>query len=62
MGAHRAGTGVDGVVNILCDGRATKKMMEVPSAIPIRSWLAHSNHSKARMIRENKMKEEVAAE
>lgn len=62
MGAHRAGTDVDGVVNILCDARVTEKMMEVPSAIPIRSWLAHSNHSKARMVWETKMKAEVAAE
>ena len=61
-GAHRAGTDVDGVVNIFCDARVTEKRIEVPSAIIISAWLAHNNHSKPRLVWETKMKAEVAAE
>ena len=61
-GAHRAGTDVDGVVNILCSARVTHKIMTVHSAIPLDVWLEHSNHSKARMNWETKMKAEVEAE
>ena len=60
-GAHRAGTDVDGVVNILCSARVTHKIMTVHSAIPLGVWLEHSNHSKARMDWETKMKAEVEA-
>ena len=59
---HRAGDDVDGVVSILCESRITKKMMTEPSAIPLGSWLEHSNHSKARLDWEAKMKAEIKAE
>ena len=62
VGAHRAGDDVDGVVSILCEAKITKKIMEVPSAIPLGSWLKHSNHSKARLNWEAKMKAEIEAE
>ena len=62
VGAHRAGTDVDGLVDIFCDKRVTSKLMVTPSAIPLASWLAHSNHSKARLEWEAKMKAEVEAE
>ena len=62
VGAHRAGIDVDGVVNILWDVRVTKKVMALPSATPLGSWLEHSNHSKARLDWEAKMKAEVQAE
>ena len=61
-GAHRAGTDVDGVINILCDKRITKKMMKDATAIPLRSWLEHSNHSKARLDWEKRMQAEIEAE
>ena len=61
-GAHRAGTDVDGVVNILRDARVTKKVMTLHSAIPLAEWLEHSNHSKARLDWEAKMKAEVETE
>ena len=61
-GAHRAGTDVDGVVDILCDRRVTKKIKTNTSAIPLESWLEHSNHSKARLDWETKMRAEVEAE
>ena len=59
---HRAGDDVDGVVSILCESRITKQMMTKPSAIPLGSWLEHSNHSKARLDWEAKMKAEIEAE
>ena len=62
LGAHRAGTDVDGVVDILYDTRVMEKMMTVPSAIPIRAWLEHSNHSRARKYWEEKMMAEIEAE
>ena len=37
-------------------------MMTEPSAIPLGSWLEHSNHSKARLDWEAKMKAEIKAE
>ena len=61
-GAHRAGTDVDGVINIISHTTVTKNVMSKPSAIPIHQWLKHSNHSKARLDWEEKMKEEVKAE
>ena len=61
-GAHRAGTDIDGVVDILCDARVTKKFMTLHSAIPLAVWLEHGNHSKARLDWEEKMKAEVEAE
>ena len=61
-GAHHAGTDVDCVVNILCNARVTHKIMTVHSAIPLDVWLEHSNHSKARMDSETKMKAEIEAE
>ena len=61
-GVHRAGTDVDGVVDVLCDTRVTKKVMTLHSAIPLAAWLEHSNHSKARLDWEAKMKAEVEAE
>ena len=61
-GAHRAGTDVDGVINILCDKKITKKMMKDATAIPLSSWLEHSNHSKARLDWERKMEAEIEAE
>lgn len=61
-GAHRAGTDVDGVVNILCNTKVTERMMSVPSAIPLAGWLAHSTHSKARLDWETRMKAEIEEE
>ena len=61
-GAHRAGTDVNGVVDILCDKRVTQKNTTNASAISLESWLEHSNHSKARLDWETKMKAEVEAE
>ena len=61
-GAHRAGTDVDGVINILCDKRITKKMMKDATAIPLSSWFEHSNHSKARLAWEKNMEAEIEAE
>ena len=62
VGAHRAGTDVDGVVHILCDKRVTTKVVTVPSATPLPLWLEHSNHSKARLGWEAQMIAEIAAE
>ena len=61
-GAHCAGTDVDGVINILCDKRITKKMIKKVTAIPLASWLEHSNHSKARLDWETKIQAEIEAE
>ena len=61
-GAHRAGTDVDGVIDILSDARVAKKVMRLHSAIPLAAWLEHSNHLKARLDWEAKMKAEVEAE
>ena len=60
--AHCAGTDIDDVVDILCDARVTKKVMTLHSAIPLAAWLEHSNHSKARLDWEVKMKAEVEVE
>ena len=62
VGAHRAGTDVDGVVNILNDSRVMEKMMAGPIVIPIAAWLEHSNHSKARKDWEARMTAEIEAE
>ena len=61
-GSHRAGTNVDGVINILCEKRVTKKMMKDATAIPLSSWLEHSNHFKARFDWEKRMQVEIEAE
>ena len=61
-GAHRVGTDVDDVVDILCDARVTKKVMMMHSAIPLAAWLEHSNYSKARLDWEAKIKAEVEVE
>ena len=46
--AHRAGTDVDDVIDILCDKRITKKMITDATAILVivSAWLEHNNHSK----------------
>ena len=62
LGAHCAGDNVDGVISILCEARITKKIMKVPSAIPLSSWLGHTNHLKAGLDWEAKMKAEIEAE
>jgi len=61
-GAHRAGTDVDGVINILCNKKIAEKMMKDATAIPLSSWLEHSNHSKARLDWEKRMQAEIEAE
>ena len=61
-GAHRAGTDVNGVVNILSNSKVTKKMMSENSAIPLTTWMKHSNRSKERLDWEAKMKAEIQEE
>ena len=61
-GSHRAGTNVDGVINILCEKRVTKKMMKDATTIPLSLWFEHSNHSKARFDWEKRMQTESEGE
>ena len=60
--AHCAGTDVDGLINILCDKRITKKMMKDATKFPLSLWLERSNHSKTRLDWEKKMQVEMEAE
>ena len=61
-GTHCAGTDVDGLINILCEKRITKKIMKDAAKFPLSLRLEHSNHSKARLEWEKRMQVEMEAE